>query len=167
MFEKGDIFRKIYGMLVGHPMNFSFIDDRVAGSARPMSEKEVRWFREKKGINAILSLTEEPLKKEWLEGFDYLEVGIKNHAIPNLDQILNSVEFLFSEIAKGNKIVVHCAAGKGRTGTVLAAYLSRVKKGNPNESIALVREKRGGSIEKKQEGIVISYYENFVNKKVS
>ncbi|HYB03455.1 MAG TPA: dual specificity protein phosphatase family protein, partial [Nitrososphaerales archaeon] len=44
--------------------------------------------------------------------------------------------------------LVHCTAGKGRTGTVLAAYLCATKQLSAEDAIRAVRSKRGGSIEK-------------------
>jgi atypical dual specificity phosphatase len=166
MGERGDILRKLYGFFLGHPMNFSFLDENVAGSARPMSAREVRWL-ERKGIGSVLSLTEEPLKKPWVEGLDYLNIEIKNHTVPTLDQISKSIEFIQSSISGGKKVVVHCAAGKGRTGTILAAYWSLANKIDPKSSIAFIRSKRPGSIEKKQQGIVFDYYEQFVREKAA
>jgi atypical dual specificity phosphatase len=57
---------------------------------------------------------------------------------------------------------VHCSGGKGRTGTILAAYL--IKKGNvlnAYQAIDRLRNIRGESIQSKdQENIVFSYEEH-------
>ena len=45
MCEKRLVVRRIYGLLTGRPMNFSFIDEYVSGSACPLSKREVNWFR--------------------------------------------------------------------------------------------------------------------------
>jgi atypical dual specificity phosphatase len=48
--------------------------------------------------------------------------------------------------ASGMGVAIHCAAGLGRTGTVLAAYF--VAKGlSPREAVDRVRELRPGSVE--------------------
>ncbi|MEM2545970.1 MAG: hypothetical protein QXJ49_07265, partial [Nitrososphaerota archaeon] len=44
-----------------------------------------------------------------------------------------------------------CAAGQGRTGTVLAAYLIVTEGLQPDEAIARVRSVRPGSVEPEQE----------------
>ena len=64
--EAGDILRKVYGVLFGHPMNVSFIDEYVCGTARPMSKKELEWLVREEGVKAVLSVMEKPLPSDWL-----------------------------------------------------------------------------------------------------
>ena len=157
MFEKGDILRWIYGRIFGRPMNFSFIDDYVAGSAGPLRKREGDWLREKKDIGAILSVREGPLVAGWIEGLRYLNVPVRNHFSPTLEQLNKCVNFLISETSAGKKTTVHCAAGLGRTGTVLAAYLCYKYRLTGDQAISKIRSMRHGSIEKKQEGVIHDY----------
>lgn len=145
--------RKIYGLITGKPMNFSLIDKWVGGSARPMSEREVRWLR-KKGVGAILSLTEEPLDPSWVEGVAYKNIPIRDHAVPTIAELRESVDFINSQCKMNRLVVVHCMAGKGRTGSVLAAYMCQKYGLPPMEAIAKLRSKRPGSVERKQVQVV-------------
>jgi atypical dual specificity phosphatase len=158
--EAGDIMRKVYGYVFGHPMNVSEIDDKVYGSAAPMSKKEIAWFAKEKGVKAILSLTKDGLPREWLGQLaEYKHIPIKNHSAPTISQLNESVSFLVHNAQEGRISVVHCAAGKGRTGTVLAAYLCASKHVSAEEAVRAVRAKRAGSVEKNtgQEEAVLQF----------
>lgn len=141
-------------------MNVSFVDDYVAGSARPFSRKAVLYLQEDLGVQSILSLTEESLDPSLVEGLQCKHIAMRNHMPPTIEQLQESVQFLLSEANNKRKTVVHCAAGKGRTGTVLAAYLSRKYDYPAAKAISITRKKRPGSVEKKQEKIIEEFVLN-------
>lgn len=130
-------------------MNFSFIDNYVSGSARIMSKKDVNWLT-RKGVKAIVALTEVPAPGEWFDGsgIQYKHVPVKNHTAPTLPQIENCVDFMEKNVQKRNRVLVHCAAGKGRTGTIIAAYVCKRDNITAELAIEQVRAKRPGSVEK-------------------
>src|SRR5437899_12637117 len=82
---------------------------------------------------------------------------------PSLDQVDDFVAFVASKIAEGKKVLVHCFAGRGRTGTMLAAYL--IHKGMSAEAaVREIRERAGkaygtlcGVIEPNQEELLRWY----------
>jgi len=157
MYEKSHSARRIYGLLTGRPMNFSFIDEYTSGSAYPMSKREVSWFSNKKRIRAMLSLTKRPIKAEWTHSLVYKHVPIKDHSVPTLDELRESVDFLISQAKMKHKVVVHCTAGKRRTGAVLAAYMCKKYSLTAQESIEHLRLKRPGSVERSQVRIVETF----------
>ncbi len=59
--------------------------------------------------------------------------------------------------------MVHCAAGIGRTGTILACYLIKYKKNSAKDAIEKVRKKRPGSIQSERQELVVGLYEKHVS----
>ncbi|GAN33696.1 MAG: protein phosphatase [Candidatus Brocadia sp. AMX2] len=150
------------------PRNFSWvIQDEIAGMARPLSIVADLEFLKDNGIEAIVSLTELPLPKTLIEefGFEYKHIPIADLTSPTQEQIEEFVTFVNGLIFSKKRIVVHCDAGIGRTGTMLACYL--VSKGyNAKKAIAEVRKRRPGSIETmEQEDTIIKYEERLLKKR--
>ena len=150
------------------PRNFSWlIQDEIAGMARPMSMVADLEFLKDNGIEAIVSLTETPLHKTLIEefGFEYKHIPIPDLASPTQEQIEEFVFFVNNLTTSKKKIIVHCDAGIGRTGTMLACYL--VNKGySAIWAISEVRKKRPGSIETtEQEDTILKYEERILKKR--
>lgn len=130
------------------PEEFSWIDKPLlAGMARPGALEELIWLREQ-GIQLLISLTEEPLRRDWVN-----EAGLFAMHVPVVDLFPPSqkqIDLCLSAINKARTrqfgAGIHCGAGLGRTGTVLACYL--VTQGlSGRDALARVRQLRAGSVE--------------------
>lgn len=100
------------------------------------------------GIRAVVSLVNNPSDGLVFHdaGFEFISVPIPDFNPPAPPQAAQVVEFIDKMKAENKPVVVHCHAGYGRTGTLIAAYL--IAKGQKcMEAIAAVRDVRPGAIE--------------------
>jgi len=67
--------------------------------------------------------------------------------VPEFDDLVSAVDFIHSRIINNEPVMVHCLAGLGRTGTLLACYLVKHQKMSADDAIQKVREERPGSIQ--------------------
>jgi atypical dual specificity phosphatase len=143
------------------PAGFSWIDKPLlAGMGAPHSAEDLAWLREH-GIELLISLTEDPPRRNWINeaGLMLLHVPVEDLTPPTQQQL----DHIVAAVKKANHhnlgVGIHCGAGLGRTGTVLACCL--VAGGlNAKNAIARIRRLRPNSIETTdQERAVVEFAE--------
>lgn len=92
------------------------------------------------GTNAVLSMVDSfELENESFDIIhDWVDMGILQKHIPTQDflgvpsdKIEEAVTFLEEQIKQGKKVYVHCKAGRGRSASVVSAYLMKHGLGSP------------------------------------
>jgi atypical dual specificity phosphatase len=164
MTKIGDAKRKLHGMITGKPDNFSWIiEKKLAGSAIPTSKEEVDWVKQE-GVKSIVTIREEPLEDEWVKDINYLHVHSNDMGVPEFDDLIKSVDFIHQRITNDEPVMVHCLAGLGRTGTILACYLIKYEEMSADDAIQKVRNERYGSIQSFSQEEIIFQFEKSVRK---
>ena len=128
------------------------VDSQLAGCSRPGAHgpsiaEDLAVLRDH-GIQAVLTLTETPLLAHELEaaGLDTLHLPVDDFHAPTTQQMLRALAYIDASLAGSMPVAVHCLAGQGRTGTILAAWLMRSGL-SADDAIAEIRALAPGAIE--------------------
>nr|XP_021137318.1 protein tyrosine phosphatase domain-containing protein 1 isoform X2 [Columba livia] len=161
----------------------SWITDNILAMARPSTEliekyNIIEQF-ERCDIKTIINLQRpgehascgNPLEQE--SGFTYLpeafmEAGIyfynfgwKDYGVASLTTILDMVKVMAFALQEG-RVAVHCHAGLGRTGVLIACYLVFATRMSADQAILFVRAKRPNSIQTRGQLLCIREFTQFL-----
>jgi atypical dual specificity phosphatase len=110
-------------------------------------------------IRSIVTIKEKPLPSEWFSSrnnngvvkIDYLHISIEDYGAPSIEELDYAVNYIRRQIDNKKPVMVHCSGGKGRTGTILAAYLIKKEDGlSAGQAIGKLSSIRGESIQSKR-----------------
>ncbi|XP_076598259.1 protein tyrosine phosphatase domain-containing protein 1 [Chaetodon auriga] len=146
----------------------SWVSDHLLAMSRPSTEVIEKYniidqFR-RNGIKTVINLQipgehascGNPLEPE--SGFSYrpevfmenniyfYNFGWSDYGVATLTTVLDMVKVMAFALQEG-KIAVHCHAGLGRTGVLLASFLAYATRMTANQAILYVRAKRPNSIQ--------------------
>jgi atypical dual specificity phosphatase len=134
------------------PYSFSWIEKpQLAALGRPESLEDMEWLR-RQGIDLLISLTEDPPFSRWVNeaGLLLVHVPVVDMQAPTQAQLTRCLSSIAKAHEKHMGVAVHCGAGLGRTGVVLACYF--VSGGvSAEDAIARIRRLRPGSIETEEQ----------------
>ncbi|EPQ03484.1 Protein tyrosine phosphatase domain-containing protein 1 [Myotis brandtii] len=161
----------------------SWITDNILAMARPSTELLEKYciieqFRSH-GLKTVINLQRpgehascgNPLEQE--SGFTYLpeafmEAGIyfynfgwKDYGVASLTTILDMVKVMTFALQEG-KVAIHCHAGLGRTGVLIACYLVFATRMTADQAIIFVRAKRPNSIQTRGQLLCVREFTQFL-----
>ncbi|XP_051026872.1 protein tyrosine phosphatase domain-containing protein 1 isoform X2 [Acomys russatus] len=161
----------------------SWVTDNILAMARPSSELLEKYHIIEqflsRGIKTIINLQRpgehascgNSLEQE--SGFTYLpeafmEAGIyfynfgwKDYGVASLTAILDMVKVMTFALQEG-KVAVHCHAGLGRTGVLIACYLVFATRMTADQAIIFVRAKRPNSIQTRGQLLCVREFTQFL-----
>ena len=155
----------------GAPLGFAWLEPgRLAGTPLPGVVNDMDHdlaALKRVGISHLITLTERDLPQDALKrhGLANLHLPIRDHEAPSLGQIQMLLKRMETLMAQGEVLAVHCLAGRGRTGTVLAAWW--IREGlTAQEALRRVRLLDAHYVQSAEQEAFLQRYEDVILQKI-
>ena len=135
--------RFFHERLRGHTWFTEITPDLWLGGA-PTYTRDYAFIRDR-GIDAVLDVRaerEDDLSFYRRQRIAHLKLPVPDVYAPDGGVIERGVRWIDRQQRAGRRVLVHCAKGRGRSATVLAAYLMAARGMSYDQAAALLREKR-------------------------
>lgn len=156
---------------VNAPLGFAWLEPgRIAGAPLPGAVNDIHHdlvALKRMGITMLITLTERDLPGDVLRqhGLANLHLPIYDHEVPTLAQIQMLLKRMEGLIQRGEVLAVHCLAGRGRTGVVLAAWWVRAGL-TAQEALRRVRLIDPRYVQNAEQETFLQSYENMILQKI-
>jgi atypical dual specificity phosphatase len=147
------------------PQVFNWVlPDKLGACVNPFVSQSAVTALHTNGITMLVNLHERPDPQDVLEQLQAqtVHLPVSDSNAPTQAQIDEGVAAIEKALQEGKRVAVHCGAGLGRSGTLIAAYL--VSQGQaPEQAMAQVRTARPGSIETLEQEAAVHEYARRLN----
>jgi atypical dual specificity phosphatase len=127
---------------------FEYKAGTIWGSSHPFLREDIEEMKAR-GIKVVISLETNYSFPDFTEfGIDHHEIAVSDFGVPSDATIMKFIRILRKALSEGKPVLIHCLAGCGRTGTMLALveiYLYGERNGD--RAIQMVRKARPCAIE--------------------
>ncbi|XP_048255435.1 uncharacterized protein LOC124115604 [Haliotis rufescens] len=147
------------------PRRFSWlVRGRLCALAFPEEREHLQYLVDH-GVGYLVCLTEErDPDTEGLTGLEKVNIKMKDFSSPDQHQV-NKFLSLMERAAQQHKgVALHCAGGRGRTGTLIACYLVKEEGLSAAAALRRTRDLRPGSVETKDQEQVIYDFEKTIRQ---
>jgi protein-tyrosine phosphatase len=129
---------------IGRNAWFSQITPRLWLGGAPTYDRDYEFIRAN-GITAVVNIRaerEDDVSYYARHGIDHVRFAVPDTGVPDAATISRAVTWTRRELERGRTVLIHCAKGRGRSATLLAAYLMLYEEMSFDQANDLMRSRR-------------------------